>query len=297
MAGRLVRLLEAAVAEPERAIGSLDILSAEERHTILREWNDTAHAIPSATLPELFAAQVAKSPDAIAVVFEDETPQLWRARCARQSAGASSARSRGRPRDGGGAVRRALARDGDRAARHPQGGRRLSAARSRPTRPSGWPSCWRMPARRCWSPSRRCSTGCPRTAPASCGSMPTGRAIARHPTTAPAARARPAKHRLRHLHLGVHRSAKRGRRSRTGTSCNSCWQPTIACQHFWHGVSAPFCVIELRCSVWEISAALFMAARIDGRDRCGQPQSPMEFLRLHCDAEGDTHSRHLAVDS
>src|SRR5262249_14256241 len=58
LAGRLVRLLDAAVAEPERAIGSLDILSAEERHTILHEWNDTAHALPSATLPELFEAQV-----------------------------------------------------------------------------------------------------------------------------------------------------------------------------------------------------------------------------------------------
>ena len=77
LAGRLVRLLEAAVAEPERAIGSLDILSAEERDTILREWNDTAHPIPSATLPQLFEAQVDKSPDAIAVVFEDEQPQLW----------------------------------------------------------------------------------------------------------------------------------------------------------------------------------------------------------------------------
>ena len=71
MAARLVRLLEAAVAEPERAIGSLDILVADERHTILHGWNDTAHAVPSATLPELFAAQVARTPDAIAVVFED----------------------------------------------------------------------------------------------------------------------------------------------------------------------------------------------------------------------------------
>ena len=69
---RLVRLLEAAVAEPERAIGSLDILAPAERDTILREWNDTAHAVAPATLPELFAAQVAKTPDAIAVVFEDE---------------------------------------------------------------------------------------------------------------------------------------------------------------------------------------------------------------------------------
>ena len=67
---RLIRLLEAAVAQPERPIGTLDILSADERHTIMREWNDTARAIPSATLPELFAAQVARTPDAVAVVLE-----------------------------------------------------------------------------------------------------------------------------------------------------------------------------------------------------------------------------------
>ncbi|HZC79978.1 MAG TPA: amino acid adenylation domain-containing protein, partial [Ktedonobacterales bacterium] len=73
IAGRLVRLLEAAAAHPDRAIGSLDILSGEERATILRGWNDTAHALSAATLPELFAAQVARRPDAIAVVFEDES--------------------------------------------------------------------------------------------------------------------------------------------------------------------------------------------------------------------------------
>ena len=71
MAGRLVRLLEAALAAPDRAIGSLDILAPAERHTILREWNDTAHPVPVATLPQLFAAQAARTPDTIAVVFED----------------------------------------------------------------------------------------------------------------------------------------------------------------------------------------------------------------------------------
>ena len=72
IAGRLVRLLEGAVADPDRAIGRLDILSPAERHTILREWNDTARAVPGMTLPELFAAQVARTPAADAVVFEDE---------------------------------------------------------------------------------------------------------------------------------------------------------------------------------------------------------------------------------
>ena len=73
IAGRFVRLLEAAAAEPERPIGRLDVLSVEERATILREWNGTAHAVVPATVPELFAAQVAKAPDAVAVVFEDRT--------------------------------------------------------------------------------------------------------------------------------------------------------------------------------------------------------------------------------
>ena len=79
LAGRLVRLLEAAVAEPERAIGSLDILAAEERaHASCAAWNDTARAIPPATLPELFAAQVARTPDAVAVVFERRAASAMR---------------------------------------------------------------------------------------------------------------------------------------------------------------------------------------------------------------------------
>ncbi len=73
LAGRLVRLLEAAVADPERPIGALDILGPGERRTLLREWNDTARAVPALSLPELVAAQAARSPDAIAVVGEDET--------------------------------------------------------------------------------------------------------------------------------------------------------------------------------------------------------------------------------
>ena len=72
LAGRFVRLLEGAVAAPERALGQLEILSAEERATILREWNATSHALPCTSLPELFAAQVARSPDGVAVIFEQE---------------------------------------------------------------------------------------------------------------------------------------------------------------------------------------------------------------------------------
>ena len=69
---RLVRLLEAAVTEPDRAIGRLDILGAAERQTILRDWNDTVQPIASATVAELFAAQAVRTPEAVAVVFEEQ---------------------------------------------------------------------------------------------------------------------------------------------------------------------------------------------------------------------------------
>ena len=72
LGGRLIRLLEAAVAEPERPIGRLDILGSAERQTILREWNDTAQPIAFASVSELFAAQAARTPEAVAVVFEEQ---------------------------------------------------------------------------------------------------------------------------------------------------------------------------------------------------------------------------------
>ena len=71
LAGRLVRLLEAAVASPDVSIGSLAVLSAGERETLLSSWNATPHAVPERTLPELFAAQARATPDAVAVVYED----------------------------------------------------------------------------------------------------------------------------------------------------------------------------------------------------------------------------------
>ena len=71
MVGQLVRLLETAVEDPDRPIGQFDILSPIERHKILREWNDTSRAVAVTTLTEMFEAQVSRTPDAAAVVFED----------------------------------------------------------------------------------------------------------------------------------------------------------------------------------------------------------------------------------
>ncbi|MFJ1611145.1 condensation domain-containing protein, partial [Streptomyces sp. NPDC088253] len=68
LADRLIRVLETAVAEPDRAIREIDVLGADERERILTAWNDTAHEIPNATVPELFQAQVSRTPDAVAVI-------------------------------------------------------------------------------------------------------------------------------------------------------------------------------------------------------------------------------------
>ena len=73
LADRFIRLLEAAVAQPDRPIGSFEILSAEERETILRGWNETVRALEPTTLPALFQAQAQARPDAIAVVIENES--------------------------------------------------------------------------------------------------------------------------------------------------------------------------------------------------------------------------------
>src|SRR5262249_21347397 len=73
IADRLIRLLHAAIADPDRAIGGLDILDAQERATILRGWNDTARPVPASTLPALFAAQALRTPDAVAGLFGDHS--------------------------------------------------------------------------------------------------------------------------------------------------------------------------------------------------------------------------------
>ena len=187
MAARLLRLLEAAVADPDRAIGSLDILAADERHTILHGWNDTARAVPPATLPAAVrrAGRPHSRRDRGGVRGADA--ELRRARRARQSAGASPARSRRRPRDRGGALRRALARrcwSGCSASSRPV----APICRStRATRPSASRSCSRMPHAPVLVTQSALLDRLPAHRRAAlCSSMPTGPAIARRPATAPA---------------------------------------------------------------------------------------------------------------
>jgi amino acid adenylation domain-containing protein len=66
----LVTLLAGAAARPDTPIPDLPLLGPEERRQVLVSWNDTAVPLPEATLPELFAAQAARTPDAIAVEID-----------------------------------------------------------------------------------------------------------------------------------------------------------------------------------------------------------------------------------
>ena len=68
---RLVRVLEAAAADPGQPVSAIEVLEPGERHTILAQWNDTARPVETRTLPELFEAQVAAAPHAVAVVCDD----------------------------------------------------------------------------------------------------------------------------------------------------------------------------------------------------------------------------------
>ncbi|MFJ4284001.1 non-ribosomal peptide synthase/polyketide synthase [Streptomyces massasporeus] len=65
---RLARLLAAVTTDPARPVGAADLLTAEERGRVLTEWNDTHHDVADATVPELFQAQAARTPDRPAVL-------------------------------------------------------------------------------------------------------------------------------------------------------------------------------------------------------------------------------------
>jgi amino acid adenylation domain-containing protein len=68
----LVNLLREMVADASRPVGELEILPREEREQLLERWNDTAAPYPQEqTLHGLFEEQAERTPEAVAVVYED----------------------------------------------------------------------------------------------------------------------------------------------------------------------------------------------------------------------------------
>jgi amino acid adenylation domain-containing protein len=74
MCGNFVALLESIAADPERRLSQLPLLTEGERRRLLYEWNETGRDYASdKCLPQLFEEQVERSPDAVALRYEDET--------------------------------------------------------------------------------------------------------------------------------------------------------------------------------------------------------------------------------
>jgi amino acid adenylation domain-containing protein len=73
MLGHYQTLLESVASDPGQRLSELPILTAEERARVLHEWNDTQSAFPSEQcIHELFEAQVRKTPEAVAVLYEEQ---------------------------------------------------------------------------------------------------------------------------------------------------------------------------------------------------------------------------------
>ncbi|MGV4982339.1 amino acid adenylation domain-containing protein [Streptomyces sp. NRAIS4] len=68
---RLITLLDSVTADPDQPIGRVRVLTRDEEHRVLTEWNDTDRATPEATWPELFRRAAAADPKATALVWDD----------------------------------------------------------------------------------------------------------------------------------------------------------------------------------------------------------------------------------
>ncbi|ASC71036.1 Non-ribosomal peptide synthetase [Halomicronema hongdechloris C2206] len=68
----LQQVLTAVVRQPEQRVSDLPLLTSAERQRLLVEWNQTEAEYPEACLHELFEAQVERTPEAVALVFEQQ---------------------------------------------------------------------------------------------------------------------------------------------------------------------------------------------------------------------------------
>ncbi|MFF8597266.1 amino acid adenylation domain-containing protein, partial [Streptomyces sp. NPDC015220] len=73
LCGHLEALLTALpAADGAVPVAEVPMLTAAESELTVRAWNDTARALPEASLTELFAARAAARPDAVALTYGDE---------------------------------------------------------------------------------------------------------------------------------------------------------------------------------------------------------------------------------
>ncbi|WP_240480125.1 non-ribosomal peptide synthetase, partial [Paenibacillus fonticola] len=71
--GRMEQLLQQMTSNPKQKVSELRVVDEEEKRLVIETFNDTAAEYPRGkTVVELFEEQVQRTPDHIAVVFEDE---------------------------------------------------------------------------------------------------------------------------------------------------------------------------------------------------------------------------------
>jgi non-ribosomal peptide synthetase component F len=74
MAGHLTELLRSITEDADCPVSRLNLMSPAERNQVLVEWNDTARDYPrDRCIHDLFEEQVARTPDAVAVIFGDQS--------------------------------------------------------------------------------------------------------------------------------------------------------------------------------------------------------------------------------
>ncbi|MFD9822354.1 amino acid adenylation domain-containing protein, partial [Streptomyces violascens] len=73
IAARYIRVVQQLVADPGKPVRQADVLEPAERELVLRGFNDTVAVTPRVTVPRLFEEQVARTPDAVAVVFDGQS--------------------------------------------------------------------------------------------------------------------------------------------------------------------------------------------------------------------------------
>ncbi|HEX8495517.1 MAG TPA: amino acid adenylation domain-containing protein [Pyrinomonadaceae bacterium] len=72
MIGHFERLLESITADPQKRLSALQLLTDEEQHRLLFDWNDVKTDYPrDFCIHRLFEAQVERSPEAVAVNYAD----------------------------------------------------------------------------------------------------------------------------------------------------------------------------------------------------------------------------------
>src|SRR3989442_7142753 len=73
MVGHFETLLKGIVADPQQRMSQLPLLTPAEEEQLLVEWNDTARPFPrESCIHELFEQQARGTPEAVAVVFEEQ---------------------------------------------------------------------------------------------------------------------------------------------------------------------------------------------------------------------------------